>query len=217
MLKLARQILTTTDARTALICNAQSAAGQCFTQSEVRRLAQAAIPGDGCGVGWVTTSAGAPVLDVETRHIGDHAGDMTLALDDGRKYWEPGESQLRIGFTDASVAKVLARGNRLVPEVITDLCRRLRVATADIDVLVTNQPNRTFLRNWTEALQLPAERHLNTFDQYGNLFGAAIPVTLDHAITSGRVKDGDLVVLGGFAHAGDFAGAAAVRWSGGRG
>ncbi|MFE2530942.1 3-oxoacyl-ACP synthase III family protein [Streptomyces sp. NPDC059371] len=217
MLKLARQILTTTDAKTALICNAQSAAGQCFTQSEVRRLAQAAIPGDGCGVGWVTTSAGAPVLDVETRHIGEHAGDMTLALDDGRKYWEPGESQLRIGFTDASVAKVLARGNRLVPEVIADLCRRLGVPTGDIDVLVTNQPNRTFLRNWTEALELPADRHVNTFDQCGNLFGAAIPVTLDHAITSGRVKDGDLVILGGFAHAGDFAGAAAVRWSGGRG
>ncbi|MCT9006861.1 3-oxoacyl-ACP synthase III family protein [Streptomyces rhizosphaerihabitans] len=217
MLKLARQILSTTDAKTALICNAQSAAGQCFTQSEVRRLAQAAIPGDGCGVGFVTTSAGAPVLDVETRHIGDYAGDMTVAVDDGRKYWEPGESQLRIGFTDASVAKVLARGNRLVPEVITDLCRRLGVATGDIDVLVTNQPNRTFLRNWREALQLPAERHLNTFDQYGNLFGAAIPVTLDHAIRSGQVKDGDLVVLGGFAHAGDFAGGAAVRWHGGRG
>ncbi|MET9890236.1 3-oxoacyl-ACP synthase III family protein [Streptomyces sp. NPDC006465] len=217
MLKLARQILTTTDAKTALICNAQSAAGQCFTQSEVRRLAQAAIPGDGCGVGYVTTSADTPVLDVETRHIGEYAGDMTVAVDDGRKYWEPGESQLRIGFTDASVAKVLARGNRLVPEVITDLCRRLGVATGDIDVLVTNQPNRTFLRNWREALQLPAERHLNTFDQYGNLFGAAIPITLDRAIRSGRVKDGDLVVVGGFAHAGDFAGAAAVRWHGGQG
>ncbi|MFF4535277.1 3-oxoacyl-ACP synthase III family protein [Streptomyces aureus] len=217
MLKLARQILSTTDARTALICNAQSAAGQCFTQSEVRRLAQAAIPGDGCGVGWVTTSAASPVLDVETRHIGAHAGDMVLALDDGRKYWEPGESQLRIGFTDAGLAKVLSRGNRLVPEVITDLCDRLGVATADIDVLVTNQPNRTFLRNWREALQLPPERHLNTFDRCGNLFGAAIPVTLDDAVASGRVKDGDLVVLGGFAHAGDFAGAAAVRWHGGRG
>jgi len=217
MLKLARQILGTTDARTALICNAQSAAGQCFTQSEVRRLAQAAIPGDGCGVGWVTTSAGSPILDVEARHIGEFAGDMTVAVDDGRKYWEPGESQLRIGFTDASVAKVLARGNRLVPEVVTDLCRRLGVATGDIDVLVTNQPNRTFLRNWREALQLPPERHLNTFDRCGNLFGAAIPVTLDDAVASGRVKDGDLVVLGGFAHAGDFAGAAAVRWHGGRG
>jgi 3-oxoacyl-[acyl-carrier-protein] synthase-3 len=217
MLKLARQILTTTDAKTALICNAQSAAGQCFTQSDVRRLAQAAVPGDGCGVGYVTTSADAPVLGVETRHIGAYAGDMTVALDDGRKYWEPGESQLRIGFTDAGVAKVLARGNRLVPEAVTELCRRLGVATGDIDVLITNQPNRTFLRNWQEALQLPTERHLNTFDQYGNLFGAAIPVTLNRAIRSGRLKDGDLVVLAGFAHAGDFAGAAALRWHGTRG
>lgn len=217
MLKLARQILSTTEAKTALICNAQSAAGQWFTQSDVRRLAQAAIPGDGCGVGYVTKSAHAPVLDVETRHIGAYAGDMTVAVDDGRKYWEPGESQLRIGFTGSSVAKVLARGNRLVPEVVTDLCRRLGVATADIDVLITNQPNRTFLRNWREALRLPSERHLNTFDQYGNLFGAAIPVTLDRAIRSQQVKDGDLVVLGGFAHAGDFAGAVALDWRGGRG
>ncbi|MGW7268232.1 3-oxoacyl-ACP synthase III family protein [Streptomyces sp. NPDC054842] len=217
MLKLARQILATTDAKTALVCNAQSAAGQCFTQSQVRKLAQAAIPGDGCGVGYVTTSAASPILDVETQHIAAYAGDMTVAVDDGRKYWEPGESQLRIGFTDASVAKVLARGNRLVPEVVTDLCRRLGVATTDIGALITNQPNRTFLRNWREALRLPAERHLNTFDDCGNLFGAAIPVTLDRAVRSGQVEDGDLVVLGGFAHAGDFAGAAAIRWRGGRG
>ncbi|MFE1752967.1 3-oxoacyl-ACP synthase III family protein [Streptomyces anandii] len=217
MLKLARQILTTTHARTALICNAQSAAGQWFTQSEVRRLAQAAIPGDGCGVGYVTTSAKSPVLDVETRHLGQYAGDMTVAVDDGRKYWEPGTSQLRIGFTDASVAKVLARGNRLVPEVVSAVCERLGVPAGEIGALVTNQPNRTFLRNWREALQLPAERHPDTFDRCGNLFGAAIPVTLDHAVRSGHVADGDLVMLAGFAHAGDFAGAAAVRWHGGRG
>ncbi|WP_329560549.1 ketoacyl-ACP synthase III family protein [Kitasatospora sp. NBC_01266] len=216
MLELARQILTTTDARTALICNAQSAAGQLFTQSNVRRLAQAAIPGDGCGVGYVTTSGTSPVLDLVTRHISDYGGDMTAVLDDGRKYWEPGESQLRIGFTEAAIAKVLERGNRLVPEVVTDLCRRLGVSTTEIDLLVTNQPNRTFLRNWREALQLSERRHPDTFDSCGNLFGAAIPITLDRAIRSGRLKDGDLVVLGGFAHAGDYAGAAAIRWSTGR-
>jgi 3-oxoacyl-[acyl-carrier-protein] synthase-3 len=216
MLELARQILTTTDARTALICNAQSAAGQLFTQSEVRRLAQAAIPGDGCGVGYLTTSGESPVLDLVTRHIGPYGGDMTAVLDDGRKYWEPGGSQLRIGFTEAAVATVLERGNRLVPEVVTDLCRRLGVATDAIDLLVTNQPNRTFLRTWREALRLPPQRHPDTFDRCGNLFGAAIPITLDHAVRSGRVKDGDLVVLGGFAHAGDYAGAAAIRWNTGR-
>ncbi|MFF8314402.1 3-oxoacyl-ACP synthase III family protein [Streptomyces lydicus] len=217
MLKLARQILTTTDATTALICTAQNLAGQWFTRSEVRGLAQAAIPGDGCGVGLVTASTESPVLEVETRHLGKYAGDMTVVLDDGRRYWEAGKSQPRIGFTEDSATEVLARGNRLVPEVVMDLCGRLGVAATEIDVFITNQPNRTFLRNWREALQLPSERHLHTFDQCGNLFGAAIPITLDHAIRSQHVEDGELVVLGGFAHAGDFAGAAAIRWHGGRG
>ncbi|MFC5033573.1 3-oxoacyl-ACP synthase III family protein [Streptomyces fildesensis] len=214
MLGLARQILATTDARSALVCNAQSAAGRLFTRSEVRGLAQAAVPGDGCGVGYLTTSHAAPLLGVETLHAGEYAGDMTMVRDDGRRYWEPGPSALRIGFTEAGLSQVLARGNRLVPQVVTTLCGRLGKATTEIDVLVTNQPNRTFLRNWRDALELAPDRHPDTFDRCGNLFGAAIPVTLDHAIRSGHVKDGSLVVLGGFAHAGDFAGAAAVRWHG---
>jgi 3-oxoacyl-[acyl-carrier-protein] synthase-3 len=212
MLKLARHILATTDATTALICNSQTTAGQLFTQSRVRGLAQAAIPGDGCGVGYVTTSAASPVLDVTTLHIGEYAGEMTAVFDDGRRHWQPGHSQMRIGFTEANAAEILARGNRLVPEVVTELCRRLGVDTTDIDLLVTNQPNRTFLSNWREALRLPAERHHDTFEECGNMFGAAIPITLDRAVRSGRVRDGDLVVLAGFAHAGDFAGAAAIRW-----
>ncbi|MGF1428385.1 3-oxoacyl-ACP synthase III family protein [Kitasatospora sp. LaBMicrA B282] len=214
MLELARQILRTTEARSALICNAQTAAGQLFTQSEVRRLAQAAIPGDGCGVGYVTTSAASPVLGLATRHIGAYGGDMAAVLDDGRRYWEPGSSQLRIGFSEESVSTVLERGNRLVPEVVTEVCERLAVRTEEIDLLVTNQPNRTFLHNWRHSLGLPPERHPDTFDSCGNLFGAAIPITLDRALRAGRVQDGDLVVLGGFAHAGDYAGAAAIRWGG---
>jgi 3-oxoacyl-[acyl-carrier-protein] synthase-3 len=46
------------------------------------------------------------------------------------------------------------------------------------------------------------------------LFGAGIPVNLDHAISDGQVKTGDVVMMAAFAHAGDFAGAAAVRWGG---
>ncbi|MFF1405014.1 3-oxoacyl-ACP synthase III family protein [Streptomyces sp. NPDC058294] len=212
MLDLARQILLDGQAHTALICNAQSAAGQLFTQSQVRGLSQAAIPGDGCGVGYVTTSAHAPVLGIESRHIAAHAGDMTMVRDDGRKYWEAGEAQVHIGFTETGVTRVLERGNRLVPQVVRDLFHRLERKTADIDHLITNQPNRTFLRNWRDALGVPAERHPDTFDRCGNLFGAAMPITLDDAIRSQRIREGDLVVLAGFAHAGDYAGAAAIRW-----
>ena len=70
------------------------------------------------------------------------------------------------------------------------------------------------MSNWREELGVPAERHLDTFDQLGNLYGAGVPVTFAHALRDGRVRDGDLVVLAGFAHAGDFAAAAALRWGG---
>jgi 3-oxoacyl-[acyl-carrier-protein] synthase-3 len=38
-----------------------------------------------------------------------------------------------------------------------------------------------------------------------------IPVTFDHAVQDGKVPAGSVVMLAGFAHAGDFAAAAAVR------
>jgi 3-oxoacyl-[acyl-carrier-protein] synthase III len=212
MIKLARHLLLTTDARSALICAVANTAGQMFDQSEVRKLAQAAIPGDGAGVGLLTTSADSPILAVEARHIPDYAGDMTVELDEGRKYWEPGEEQMRIGFTEHKVAAVMARGTKLVPQAVCAVCDRIGITPADIDLFVANQPNRVFLRRWRDALGLTSERYPDTFDECGNMFAAAVPVTLDRALRAGRVPDGSLVMLGGFAHAGDFAGAAAIRW-----
>lgn len=215
-LNVARTLLTSGQGRTALIAVAQNAAGQVFDQPGVRCKAQAAIPGDGAAVGLVTVSDVSPILAVECRTYGQYAGDMTLAIDPPRKWWQPGPGEGFIGFTETKIAKVLARGNRQVPEVALAVCDRIGLASNDIGLLVTNQPNRVFLRNWREALELPAERHRETYDECGNLFGAAIPVNLARAISEGQVEPGDVVVMAAFAHAGDFAAAAAVRW-GGRG
>ncbi|SCE86855.1 3-oxoacyl-[acyl-carrier-protein] synthase-3 [Micromonospora echinospora] len=212
MLRSARQILRTGEARTALICCVQNTAGQMFAQSEVRRRSHASVPGDGCGVGYLRVGDESPILDVELRNLGEFAGDMGVRLEDGRRYWEPGRSQLDVSFTPDKVRKIIERGNALVPEVVGRLCDRLDVPTSAIDLLVTNQPNRLFLANWRESLGVDAARHPDTFDEYGNLFGAAVPVTLHEMLRQGRPNRGDLVVLAGFAHAGDLAAAAAVRW-----
>jgi 3-oxoacyl-[acyl-carrier-protein] synthase III len=213
-LKLARNLLTSGEGRTALIAVAQNAAGQIFDQETVRRKAQAAVPGDGAAVGLVTLSDESPILDVECRTYGEYAGDMTIAVDPPRKWWQAGPGEGHIGFTDAKITKVLARGNRQVPEVSYAVCDRIGLQPKDVGLLVTNQPNRVFLRNWREALELPADRHVDTFDECGNLFAAGIPVNLDRAIADGRLKKGDVVLMAAFAHAGDFAGAAAVQWGG---
>jgi 3-oxoacyl-[acyl-carrier-protein] synthase III len=212
MLRLAKMMIETTPARTALLCNVQNCAGPVFTQSEVVRKPPSAIPGDGASVAFVAASDECPVLDIEIVNRPEAAPDMRIELDDGRKYWEPGSGQLNVKFTESSVAKIISRGNRLVPEVVSTVCARIGVRTNDIDTLITNQPNRMFLRNWAEALQVEDKRHLDTFDRYGNLFGAGAPITLSHAIEDGSIPDGGLLVLAGFAHAGDLGAAAAVRW-----
>jgi 3-oxoacyl-[acyl-carrier-protein] synthase III len=215
-LKVARNLIASGEGESALIAVAQNAAGQVFDQPGVRRKAQAAVPGDGAAVGLVTLSDSSPILDVECRTYGEFAGDMTIAMDPPRKWWQPGPGEAYIGFTESKITKVLARGNRQVPEVSYAVADRIGVKTKDLDVFVTNQPNRVFLRNWREALELPKERHVDTFDDCGNLFAAGIPVNLDRAVCDGLLKKGDVVMMAAFAHAGDFAGAAAVRW-GGRG
>jgi 3-oxoacyl-[acyl-carrier-protein] synthase-3 len=213
-LKLARNLLESGEGRTALIAVAQNAAGQAFDQPGVRRKPQAAVPGDGAAVGLVTLSDESPILDIECRTYGEYAGDMTLAIDPPRKWWQAGPGEACIGFTESKITKVLARGNRQVPEVALAVCDRIGMQSKDIDLLVTNQPNRAFLRNWREALELPKDRHLDTFDECGNLFAAGIPINLDRAISDGQVKKGDVIMMAAFAHAGDFAGAAAIQWGG---
>ncbi|MCT7367811.1 3-oxoacyl-ACP synthase III family protein [Mycolicibacterium llatzerense] len=215
-LKLARQLLASGEGRTALVAVAQNAAGQVFDQATIRPKAQASVPGDGAAVGLVALSDVSPILDVECRTYGEYAGDMTMAVDPPRKWWQAGPGEGCIGFTESKITKVLARGNRQVPEVAYAVCDRIGLAPTDIGLLVTNQPNRVFLRNWREALELPAERHRDTFEECGNLFAAGVPINLDRAIDDGQVKKGDIVMMAAFAHAGDFAGAAAVRWGGQR-
>src|SRR6201991_1707549 len=186
-LNVARTLIESGQGETALIAVAQNAAGQIFDQETVRPKAQAAVPGDGAAVGLVAVSDKSPILDVECRTFGEFAGEMTIAADPPRKWWQPGTGEGYIGFTESRITKVLARGNRQVPEVSYAICDRIGMKPKDLDLLVTNQPNRAFLRNWRDALELPKERHRDTFEECGNLFAAGIPVNLERAISDGQI------------------------------
>jgi len=212
MLDLAERLLGS-EGRTALVCNVQNTAGRVFSQPSVRRRSHAIAAGDGCGVALLERERGSAVLATAVLHDPGSASDMGLDAPGGRLYWEAGEGEVDIHFERASLQQIIARGNAAVPRAVRAACARADVETGEIDVLITNQPNRVFLRNWREELGIPAERHLDTFDELGNLYGAAAPITLAGAAESGRIGDGDLVAVAGFAHAGDFAAASLIRWS----
>jgi 3-oxoacyl-[acyl-carrier-protein] synthase-3 len=212
MVALARVLLSSGDSRGALLCNVQNAAGRVFSHPEVRLTSQAPVPGDGCGVGYVTRSDIAPLLSLVQHCHPEFASDMVVTAADGRRYWEPGTTPITVAFTEQRVASIINRGNRLVPEVVREVCAAAHLRPSELELLVTNQPNAMFVRNWREALELPIGRHHDTFDAYGNLFGAALPINLDDAIAHGKLSSGGPVALAGFSHAGDYSAAAVFNW-----
>ncbi len=212
MMGVAQALMTTTGARSALLCCVQNAAGRVFAHPENRTRPQSAVPGDGCGVGLLRAEAGSPIRGLAVRSFGENAEDMQVVSDDGQAWWSPRATPLHIDFSESRIAQIVSRGNRLVPEIIREACVQAEVKPEAIDVLVTNQPNATFLRNWRESLQLPEERHVHTFAEHGNLFGAAVPISIERAVDTGKLVAGKKLVLGGFSHAGDYAGAAVIDW-----
>ena len=212
MMAHAQSLMSCSGAKTALLCNVQNAAGRIFRSPENRCRKQARIPGDGCGVGYMVAGSENPIRAIVHRNYGEYADDMKVLRDDGTNWWEPSRHCSYVDFSETKIADIMARANRIVPDVINEACHRAEVPTSEIDTLITNQPNRLFLRNWREAVQTSKANHVETFERHGNLFGAALPICIEEAVNTGRLKKDTNLVLGGFSHAGDFAASAVIRW-----
>ena len=212
LLDIAKTYMLGKNAKSAVICLAQTAAGRIFSQEDTRQLAQAAIPGDGFAVAYVTSSDERPILTMEFETYPEFSEDMRANYDEA-KWWEARSKTGSIDFNENKTVQVVARGNKAVPKMIHQVCDNLNIKSTEIDYLITNQPNTNFLRNWREAAMLTKEKHLHTFDKYANLFGAGIPITLAESIKYKTIKPGDLVCMAGFSHACDFSAGALIRWT----
>ena len=212
MMKIARALISSGQAKSALICNVQNAAGRVFSHPELRDRPQSAVPGDGCGVGFIAASELAPIKSVCAQSFGRNADDMRVVNDDNDSWWEPRRKPMYIDFSENKIGSIVLRGNRMVPRIIHETCNEAEIKPADISVMVTNQPNPVFLRNWREAMLLDESKHVHTYEEHGNLFGAAIPIGVERATDGGMLSRGDHLVLGGFSHAGDYAASAVIEW-----
>jgi len=81
----------------------------------------------------------------------------------------------------------------------------------DVDLYIPHQANVRIIRAVAERLKLPMEKVFLNLDRYGNTSAASIPLALDEAVREGRVKDGDVVLLGAFGGGLTWA-SALIRW-----
>jgi 3-oxoacyl-[acyl-carrier-protein] synthase-3 len=82
---------------------------------------------------------------------------------------------------------------------------------SDIDLFISHQANARIIYAVAERLGLPRERIFMNIDRYGNTSAASIPIALDEAVRTGRLKHGDLLLLTAFG-GGITWGSALIRW-----
>jgi 3-oxoacyl-[acyl-carrier-protein] synthase-3 len=85
-----------------------------------------------------------------------------------------------------------------VPEVIEKALYRANLTTSDIDWLVLHQANQRIMDAVSDRLKLPPEKVISNLSEYGNTSAASIPLALDEAVRSGKVKKGDIIASSGF-------------------
>ncbi len=103
-------------------------------------------------------------------------GDPTLKMDG------PAVFKLAVGVLESAARVTLAKAGK------TD---------ADIDWLIPHQANIRIMQSTAKKLKMPMEKLIVTVDQHGNTSAASIPLALDHAVRSGKVKRGDTLMLEG--------------------
>ncbi len=107
--------------------------------------------------------------------------------------------------------EVFKHAVRSLTDVAREALKENRLGPDDVDLFIPHQANMRIMNKVAERLEIPVERVYINIDRYGNTSSASIPVALDEANRSGRLKRGDLVLLDAFG--GGFTwGAVMIRW-----
>lgn len=95
--------------------------------------------------------------------------------------------------------------------VATSVLEKAGYANTDINWFIPHQANLRIIESTALHFQLPMEKVIVTVDKHGNTSAGSVPLALDYAVRSGKVKRGDLLLLEGVG-AGFTWGASLIRY-----
>lgn len=91
--------------------------------------------------------------------------------------------------------------------LLEDSMKACNLSVEDVDLVVPHQVNQRIIESAAEKLNFPLEKVFVNIDRFGNTSAASIPVALDEAKRTGRLKENSTVLLVAFG--------AGLTWAGG--
>ncbi len=147
--------------------------------------------GDGAGAVVLQASETPGILASDLHADGKHVNILCVpgSVSGGKVLGDPllkmdGQAvfKLAVGVLESTARATLAKAH------LTD---------ADIDWLIPHQANIRIMQSTAKKLKVPLEKLIITVDQHGNTSAASIPLALDTAVRSGKIKKGDTLMLEG--------------------
>jgi 3-oxoacyl-[acyl-carrier-protein] synthase-3 len=147
--------------------------------------------GDGAGAVVLEASDTPGVLASELHADGRHVGILCVPgnVSGGAVLGDP------LLKMDGQAVFKLAVG--VLEDVARSVLGKAGKTDADIDWLIPHQANIRIMQSTAKKLKLPMDKVVVTVDQHGNTSAASIPLALDSAVRSEKIKKGDTVLLEG--------------------
>lgn len=176
------------------------------------------IFGDGAGAAILSRSEddGKGILSSHLHSEGQHAEELSLIAPGMGKRWvtdiiEDNDPNDESYFPHMNGQFVFKNAVVRFSEVIIEGLKANSLKPEDIDLLVPHQANLRISQFIQNKFGLNDDQVFNNIMKYGNTTAASIPIALTEAWESGKVKEGDLVVLAAFG-SGFTWGSVVIRW-----
>jgi 3-oxoacyl-[acyl-carrier-protein] synthase-3 len=181
---------------------------------DYRDRATCVIFGDGAGA--VVVSAADETVDgqiLDFEHEIDGSGGPALYMPGGGSLHPPSHETVdqRMHYVKQDGQTVFKFAVRKTEEITRRVLERNDLTPDDLDLFVSHQANRRIITSAGEKLGLNPAKVIINIERFGNTTAATIPLALNDAVCSGRLKKGHLVLLASVG-AGFTVGAVLLRW-----
>jgi len=169
--------------------------------------------GDGAGAVVVDASDDPDIGILDFEHYVDGTGGNALCMPAGGSLRPASHATIdeRMHYVKQDGATVFKFAVRNTEEVCRRLLERNNLTGKDIDVFVSHQANRRIIQHAAEKLDLEPSKVVINIERFGNTTAGTIPLALHDAVSEGRIKRGDLVLLASVG-AGFTVGSVLLRW-----
>jgi 3-oxoacyl-[acyl-carrier-protein] synthase-3 len=87
---------------------------------------------------------------------------------------------------------------RTLGRIVDETLEHNHMSKDDLDWLIPHQANYRIISATAKKLGMTMEQVIITVDRYGNTSAGSVPMALDYAVKSGKVKRGDTLLLEAF-------------------